>query len=146
MRIGVWKNVVMSSLFFLAIVFVVNEVSFKEEKDEHKISSFFEIDSNDVTSMKVTYNRKTIIEANQSVINSFVNLTKKCSSPLRLRKMRVIDRYEVELKVKGDDKVFHFFKKNNAPFMMVVKSNGKYERIMRAYNCRAMESFMSKYK
>ena len=46
--------------------------------------------------MNIVY---VVIELDQNEISSFINLIKECSTPLKLRKMSVVERYLIELEI-----------------------------------------------
>ena len=99
-----------------------------------------DLDSSKNMNMIISCNGNQTEIKDSMEIQKFIQLTKSCTKPIQLRKMRVIDRYDVELVNNKTKRKFKFYNKNQMPFLMANSIGGN------AYECNKMEQFLAKYK
>jgi hypothetical protein len=134
------KTVLKISTYLLVLLVIILFLVIGDKCQPAELIPLSEIDSVNVEKMVVTANGKKTLELSKERIDTFLELVGECSTPLELRKMRVMDKYTVQLKVGNKIAIVYFYKKNMMPFMMNKDILGE------TYECQSMEDFLGSYK
>jgi len=140
------KNVLRNGLIIIVSGFLFNLFLFSHDKDDIPLRTKPDILAENVSRMLITANGKETIISDTTKINYFLNRLEGCATPIKMRKVKVFDRYDVELEVGEKIEYFNFLKKRGMEFMLVVYSRGKNGHYVGSYACEEMEYFLNDYK
>lgn len=127
----------------LILILILNIIAYSTNSNQDVKTNLYKLEnteSSTILSMIIECNGKSTQIRDTMEIQKFIQIVKTCSEPIQLRKMRVVDRFKIELIFNQRRSRYRFYKKNQRPFMMINSIGGE------AYECRNMEAFLSKYK